>query len=42
MVEMIQVVRNLYLELLEDISQPFRKVEPNILVYFLKNGVKEL
>lgn len=27
---MIQMVRNLYLELLDDISQHFRKVEPNI------------
>jgi hypothetical protein len=27
---MIQMERNLYLELLDDTSQPFGKVEPNI------------
>lgn len=33
---MTQAVRNLFLELLDDINQPLRKVEPNIICFYLK------
>jgi len=35
MVETIQMALSLYLELLEDINQPFGKVEPNIKIFTL-------
>jgi hypothetical protein len=35
MVETIQMALSRYLELLEDINQPFGKVEPNIKIFTL-------